>query len=67
MFFWQMVEALWSGIKLGIHAVLSVLPIYQQLSGFEDHIWAVIFGVPVIVVSIIGTILGIAKNIWKKN
>lgn len=57
----QILEALWAGMKLGFHAIFSMLPIYDQLSGIQDQMIAAAIGVPVAVVSIGGLIIGGVK------
>ena len=57
----QMLEAIWAGFKVGIHAFLSVLPFYQQLSDLKTQIIAAAIGVPVIVITIAGILIKIFK------
>ena len=54
----QIVEAVWAGMKVGFTAIFSMIPIYQQLSDFQDQILAAAIGVPVAVISIGGLIIG---------
>ena len=57
----QMLEAIWAGFKVGIHAFLSVLPFYQQLSDLKTEIIAAAIGVPVILITIAGILLKVFK------
>lgn len=47
-------------------ALLSLFPIYEELNGPQDQIIAAAVGVPVIVVSLVGTGIGIVKFIIKR-
>ena len=61
----QMLEAIWAGFKVGIHAFLSVLPFYQQLSDLKTEIIAAAIGVPTILLSIGGIVLTVIKFLRK--
>ena len=64
--FLQIIEIFVSCFKAVFQAFLSLLPIYNELSGIKDQIIASAFGVPVIIVSIAGTMLAVAKFAVKK-
>lgn len=61
----QMLEAIWAGFKIGIHAFLSALPFYQQLSDFKTEIIAAAIGVPVILLTIGGAVFAAVKFLRK--
>ncbi|MBR0439680.1 MAG: hypothetical protein IJK27_02870 [Bacilli bacterium] len=57
----QILEALWTGIKVGFHAFFSVLPIYNQLSDFKTQMIALALGVPTILIAIGGIAIKVFK------
>ena len=65
--FGQMIEALWAGFKIGIQAFLSVLPLYNQLSGLKTEIIAAAIGIPAVVLTIAGIAWKIVKFIGKHS
>ena len=52
MIIFQIFEALFTGFKIGIHALLSLIPVYRQLSGLQTDIIAMVLGVSPIVITI---------------
>ena len=66
MLIWQAIEIIGRTIWAFVEALLSLFPVYQELSGLQDQIIAAAIGVPVIVVSIGVIILSIGKFIWRR-
>ena len=54
-----------AGMGIGFRAVFETIPVYFAMSSLKDQIIAAIFGVPVIVVSILGLIV-LAVKVVKK-
>lgn len=48
-------------------ALLSLFPVYQELSGLQDQIIAAAIGVPVIVITLIGVGIKIGKFVIKHS
>ena len=63
---WQVIEVIGSTIWAVLKAFLSLLPIYEQISGLQDQMMAAFLGVPVAVVSIGGTLFAIGKFVWRR-
>lgn len=63
--FVQIIEALWAGVKVGFHAIFSIFPLYEQLSGIKTEIIAAALGIPVIVLTIIGILIKVVKVVVK--
>lgn len=60
----QIINCLFAGMSVGIDALLSVLPIYEQLNNLKEWLLASILGIPLVVISVI---LLIVKIIDKKK
>ena len=63
MIIFQIFEALFAGFKIGIQAILSLIPIYRQLSSLQTDIIAMVLGVSPIVI----TIASFCIKLIKKN
>ena len=59
------VTCILAGIGIGFHAIFEAIPVYFAMSSLKDQIIAAFFGVPVIVVSIIGLIMLVVKIVKK--
>ena len=66
MFIWQTIQVIGSTVWAVLKAILSLLPIFDQINGLQDQIVAAAIGVPVFVVSIGGTLFAIGKFIWRR-
>ena len=62
MIIFQILEALFVGFKIGIHAILSVIPIYLKLSNLQTNIFAIALGVSPIFITIASFIFIIIKK-----
>ena len=61
-----MLKVFFSGMMIGINGFLSVLPVYETLSGVSELLISLFFGIPTIIVSIvflIPTIIFVIKKI----
>lgn len=65
MWFWQIIQTIGSLIWAMLKALLSLLPVFDEISGLQDQIMAAALGIPVVVISICGIALAIAKVVWK--
>ena len=66
MFIWQAIEIIGSTVWAMLKAFLSLIPVFDQISGLQDQIIAAAIGVPVAVVSIGGTLFAIGKFVWHR-
>jgi len=66
MFIWQAIEIIGSTVWAMLKAFLSLIPVFNQISGLQDQIIAAAIGVPVAVVSIGGTLFAIGKFVWNR-
>ena len=66
MFIWQAIQVIGSTVWAVLKAILSLLPIFDQINGLQDQIVAAAFGVPVFVISIGGTLFAIGKFVWRR-
>jgi len=64
MFIWEAIQVIGYTVWAMLKAFLSLLPIYEQISGLQDQIMAAALGIPVVVISIGGTIFAIGKFLW---
>lgn len=65
MVIWQIIEVIGSTVWAVLKAFLSLLPFYNELNGLQDQIIAAAIGVPVVVVSVGGTLFAIGKFVWR--
>lgn len=65
MWFWQAIQIIGSTIWAMIKALFSLLPVFDEINSLPDHIIAAALGIPVIVISVIGTIITIGKIVWR--
>lgn len=65
MVIWQIIEVIGSTVWAMLKAFLSLLPVYNQLSGLQDQIIAAAIGLPVVVVSVGGMLFAIGKFAWR--
>ena len=66
MFIWQAIQVIGSTIWAMLKAILSLLPIFDQINGLQDQIVAAALGDTVFVISIDGTLLAKGKFIWRR-
>lgn len=66
MFIWQAIQVIGSTVWAVLKAILSLLPIFDQINGLQDQIVAAALGVPVFVISIGGALFAIRKFIWRR-
>ena len=65
MFILQAFEIIGRTFLAVFEALLSLFPVYQELSGLQDQIIAAAIGVPVVVISVGGILFAIGKFIWR--
>ena len=61
----QAIVCVFSGMLVGLEGFVASVPIYEAFENFKDQVIASSLGVPVIIVSVVGTIVTIAKLIIK--
>ena len=61
----EIIQILGSTIWAVLKAFLSLLPAFNQINGLQDQIIATLIGVPVFVVSLFTTGVGITKLVIK--
>ncbi len=66
MFIWQAIQVISSSVWAVLKAILSLLPIFDQVNGLQDQIVAAALGIPVFVISIVGTLFAIGKFIRRR-
>lgn len=66
MFIWQAIQVIGYTVWAALKAILSLLPIFDQINGLQDQIVASVLGVPAFVISIGGTLFAIGKLIWRR-
>lgn len=66
MWFWQIIQIIGSFIWAMLKALLSLLPVFNEISGLQDQIMAAALGVPVAVVAVVGVLIKIGKTILKR-
>ena len=66
MFILQAFEIIGRTFLAVFEALLSLFPVYQELTGLQDQIIAAAIGVPVAVISIGGILFSIGKFIWRR-
>ena len=66
MFIWQAIQIIGYTVWAMFKAFLSLLPIYEQISGLQDQIMAAALGVPVVVISVGGILFSIGKFVWRR-
>ena len=67
MIIFQFLEALFVGFKIGIQAILSVIPIYRELSSLQTEIIAMVLGVSPIVITIASFCIKFFKKVLFNN
>lgn len=65
MWLWQVIQVIGSTIWLTLKALFSLLPVFDEINSLPDQIMAAALGIPVIVISVGGTLLAIGKFAWK--
>ncbi len=65
MWFWQAIQIICSTIWAMLKALLSLIPVFDEINSIPDQIMAAALGIPVIVISVIGTIITIGKIAWR--
>lgn len=65
MWIWQAIQIIGSTIWLMLKALLSLLPVFDEINSIPDQLMAAALGIPVIVISVIGTIITIGKIVWR--
>ena len=65
MWFWQAIQIIGSTILAMLKALLSLLPVFDEINSIPDQLMAAALGIPVIVLSVIGTIITIGKIVWR--
>lgn len=65
MWFWQAIQIIGSTILAMLKALLSLLPVFDEINSIPDQLMAAALGIPVIVISVIGTIITIGKIVWR--
>ena len=65
MWFWQAIQIIGSTILAMLKALLSLLPVFDEINSIPDQLLAAALGIPVIVISVIGTIITIGKIVWR--
>ena len=63
--FIDFIKCLFSGFFVGVCGVASALPIYDQLSGIQEQLYAALLGVPVGLITAISTTIFVVKAIKK--
>ena len=66
MVIWQIIQVIGYTVWAMLKAFLSLLPIYEQISGLQDQIMAAALGVPVVVISVGGILFSIGKFVWRR-
>lgn len=61
----QALVCVFSGMLVGLEGFIASIPIYEAFENFKDQVIASSLGVPVIIVSAVGTITTITKLIFK--
>lgn len=67
MIIFQFLEALFVGFKIGIQAILSVIPIYREISSLQTEIIAMVLGVSPIVITIASFFIKFFKKVLFNN
>lgn len=66
MWFWQAIQIIGSTILAMLKALLSLLPVFNEISGLQDQIMAAALGVPVAVITVAGILIKIGRTILKR-
>lgn len=66
MIIWQIIQVIGNTVWAMLKVFLSLLPIYEQISGLQDQIMAAALGVPVVVISVGGILFSICKFVWRR-
>ena len=66
MVIWQIIQVIGYTVWAMLKAFLSLLPIYEQISGLQDQIMAAALGIPVVVISVGGILFSIGKFVWRR-
>lgn len=66
MWFWQIIQIIGSFIWAMLKALLSLLPVFDEINGLQDQIIAAAFGVPVAVIAVVGILIKIGRTILKR-
>lgn len=48
-----------------LKALLSLIPVFDEINSIPDQLMAAALGIPVIVISVIGAIITIGKIVWR--
>lgn len=65
MWFWQAIQIIGSTIWAMLKVLFSLLPVFDEINSIPDQLMAAALGIPVIVISVIGTIITIGKIVWR--
>ena len=65
MWIWQAIQIIGSTIWLMLKALLSLIPVFDEINSIPDQIMAAALGIPVVVISIGGIILTIGTKAWR--
>ena len=66
MWFWQIIQIIGSFIWAMLKALLSLLPVFDEINGLQDQIIAAALGVPVAVITVVGILIKIGRTILKR-
>ena len=59
--FGQIIQTLFTGLSIFPSILGDMFSFKETISGIQDQMWAVIIGIPVGLVSLIGLVIGIVK------
>ena len=65
MLIWQIIQVIGSTIWLILKTLFSLLPVFDEINSLPDQMMAAALGIPVVVISVGGTLFAIGKFVWK--
>lgn len=66
MWFWQIIQIIGSFIWAMLKALLSLLPVFNEINGLQDQIIAAALGVPAAIIAVVGILIKIGRTILKR-
>lgn len=66
MWFWEAIQIIGSTIWAMLKALLSLLPVFDEINSIPDQLMAAALGVPVAVIAVVGILIKIGRTILKR-